>query len=217
MPSVSGIQETLSLSTAELEKEDKKLEKELVIWYYDRWLPVAAGKQWWRDEVKLNRLLTDKVDVLGTKKVSVTVTSEAMGLLAWDNYSTKWMRQFQYKDKHGADAELPKGKHDKDEDGHDITYYAAKWSDGAAGQKKYGGWSDDAYVKFDEYKNWVKDFRDADESQGKAFQKYVLKVLQEKHKKKLEKSSKSKKRKRGGANAQPNLVTPAKKVTRIDE
>jgi len=205
------------MNTDELDSADSAREKELIIWYYDRWLPVAAGKFWWRDEVKMNSLVTDTTDILGVQKVNVTVTSEAMGLLGWDNYCQKWLRQFQYKEKHGADAELPKSKTDEDLDGNKITHYAAKWSDSNAGQKKHGGWADEACAKFEECKNWVNDFRNNDANDDKAFQKYVLGLIKEKHKKKLEKSSGSAKKRRRRGSPEPPTAPPPPKVTRIDE
>lgn len=203
------------MEIGELDKPENALRKELILWYYDRWMPVSAGKHWWRDEIKMNKLLTDLAPVGSAQKVNVTVTSEAMGLLGWENYRDKWVKQFQYKEKHGPDAEFPKAKDDKDEDGNGIEYYSAKWSDSNAGQKKFGGWHDDAYKAFENFKTWVANFREVDAKEDRQFQQHVLKLIQEKHKKKLDRGA-GKKRRRGKASAEPQ-APPPKKVTRLDE
>ena len=203
------------MSPVHLKKEENKLQRELFLWYFDRWLPVAAGKKWWRDEIKFYHYPTDTQNVGGEQKINVTVTSAAYGLLSYENYQQKWLRQMEYKEKHGADAPLPKSKEDKDYDGNGVEYYAAKWSDGMAGQVKYGGWGDEGYARFEELKQWEQDLRKADADANKPMQKYALELIQAKNKKKLDqqKSKTKSKRKAQKAPAAPK----ARKLQRIDE
>ena len=81
------IQETLKLNPEDLDKAEHVQQKKLLLWYYDRgWLPVVAGKHFWRDEIRYFKLLTDTQDVAGKQKVNCTVTSKAFGLLNYENY-----------------------------------------------------------------------------------------------------------------------------------
>jgi len=199
----------------ELGKQENLWSKKLVLWYYDHWLPVVAGKKWWRDEIKYFYLLTDTQDMAGVQKVNCTVTSEAFGLLVYENYQQVWERQMLYKAKHGVGALLPKSKTQTDDDGNDINYYQAKWSNSSTGQVKYAGWADEAYTRLATHTEWVRTFRQNDEQQDKKKQKYALTIMQEKNKNKLSKSIKDKKKR---ARQEPPKTAPEpRKIIRIDE
>ena len=60
IPTLVTIQATLKLDPADLEKAEHVEQKELLLWYYDRWLPVVAGTHFWREEIRYFKLLTDK-------------------------------------------------------------------------------------------------------------------------------------------------------------
>ena len=208
------IQAVLDMNISELEKDENELQRDMLLWYYDRWMPVAAGKHWWRDEIKWHKLLTDTQPVGGVPKVNVTITSEAFGFLLYENHSAVWKKQMEYKQKYGPDAPLPKAKDDTDLDGKTVDHYKNKWSNSTTGQVKYGGWDDAAYQKFEAHINWVKGWRETEEANGKPLQKYALKLIQEKNKKKLDKANATKnKRKKKQPTPKPNKA----KMPRLDE
>jgi len=211
---VEQIQDVLDMNVSELEKPEREVQRDLLLWYYDRWLPVAAGKHWWRDEIRFFKLLTDTQDVAGEQKVNCTITSEAFGFLSYENYYQCWQRQMKHKEQHGPDAPLPKSKTDEDEDGNKIEHYATKWSNSSTGQVKYGGWDEAACTAFDAHIAWVKNFREAEVTNGKPLQKYALKLIQEKNKKKFDKAS-GKNNKRKKKKSPPSSKKP--RMTRLDE
>jgi len=215
IPTLKTIQETLKLDPEDLDKAEHVEQKELLLWYYDRWLPVVAGKHFWREEIRYFKLLTDTQDVAGKQKVNCTVTSEAFGLLNYENYKQMWERQMIYKSKNGKSADFPKSKTDKDLDGHDIEYYRPKWSNSTSGQVKYAGWAPEAYTRMDELNTWVTDLRKEDAQRGKAMQKYALKIIQEKNKAKMEKKNPNSKKRSRKEPPKPSQAT--RKIVRIDE
>ena len=179
----------LTLDPDEVPPAEKENHKALILWYYDRWMPIVAGKQFWREDVRYFKLITDTQLIAGKEKVNCTVTSEAFGLLNYENYQQVWDRQLKFKDKYGRDALLPKSKTDVDDDGKTTDYYKPKWSNSTSGQVKYAGWDPAAYTRMTELQVWVQKFRDEDAKVDKKNQKYALKVIQEKNKKKIDKKN----------------------------
>ena len=195
-----------------LDDEDlKELTKEIVQYLPNKELDI----KWWRDDIRHYNLVTDTQPVAGVEKVNVTITSEAFGFLSYENYHDSWKKQMKYKEKYGPDALLPKSKKDIDEDGKDISYYKSKWSNSTTGQVKYGGWEDAAYQAFEVHKNWVKMWRENEEKNGKPLQKYALKLIQEKNKKKIAKAKESGRKR--GQKKQPTPQPNKAKMARIDE
>ena len=199
----------LEMSEEHLEKAENVVKKELFIWYFDRWLPVAAGKEWYGDKVRYYQLASSKVKVGGKGRVIVTVTSEAFGLLMWENCCDKWVKIWKKKKEEGKDAEIPRSKDDG------ALEYAGKWSDANSGQAKYGGWSDAAYERFEELKDLVKTYRDNDTTNGSPIHKYALKLMREKKGITAEEynSKKSAKRKK----KQAPKDGKKKRLTKLDE
>jgi len=193
-------------------------QKELILWYYNQWLPVVAGKHFWRDEIRYFKLLTYTQDVAGKQqKVNCTVASEAVGLHNYENYEQMWERQMLYKAKNSKSAVFPKRKTDKDLDGNDIEYYRPMWSNSTSGQVKYTGWAPEAYTCMEELTTWVTTLHKDDAQRGKAsMQKYALKTIQEKNQAKMEKKDpNSKKRSRNKEPPKPSQ--PTRKIICIDE
>jgi len=58
---------------AEVEKH-----KDLILSYYDQWMPIVALKHFWREEIRYFKLITDTQLIAGKEKVNCTVTSEAL-------------------------------------------------------------------------------------------------------------------------------------------
>lgn len=219
MPTIDEIIHVLSLTKEALEADtdDARVYKALFLWYYDKYLTAAAGKHWWRDDVKHYYLPTDTQDVAGVQKVNVTITSEAFGLLVYENCQQKWLRQLTYKQNYGKNAKFPKGKKDTDLDGKTADYYNAKWSDSNEGQVQFGGWAPAAYDRFEVLKQTVKNLRDEDAKKDKEMQKFALKLIKEdnqvEHATLEEKLASKKRSKRKRAAREP----APKKLTRMDE
>ena len=114
------------MNPEELKKKSMTLQKELFLWYYDVWLPAILPREFWKEDIRHYRLLTDACEIAGKQKVLVTVASEAFGLLMWENCRDKWVNYFVLKDTDPT-APVPSGKHE------DASKHTAKWSDGNSG------------------------------------------------------------------------------------
>ena len=163
----------MQLSPEDLDKDENDEAKTFLIWYYERYLPVVAMKPYWNDDIKYYRLLTDTQEIGGKQKVHVTVTSEAFGLLVWENCHVKWAKIFELKEEN-VDAEIPRGKEEGAEN------YAGKWSDANCGQQKFGGWHTDAYDYFEKTITFLEEWRKKDEDNNKVMQKYFKQCLRTK-------------------------------------
>ena len=136
-------------------------------WYVEEYLPMAAGVQWFGPTIRPYFLPSDLIDMpSGEKKVCVTITSEAYGLLVYENCRDKWLEIFKWRDLQ------PKSKKNKP-----PTYtpsdpathkFKAKWSDSNIGQNT--GWNTDAYTRFAVIMEHIKAFRLQDEANGKVAQ-----------------------------------------------
>jgi hypothetical protein len=82
------------MNPEELKKDEMAIQKELFLWYYDAWLPAILPREFWREDIRFYRLLTDACEIAGKQKVLVTVASEAFGLLMWENCRNKWVNYF---------------------------------------------------------------------------------------------------------------------------
>jgi hypothetical protein len=59
--------------------------------------------------------------------------------------------------------------------------FEAKWTLTKEGQKKYGGWKDGAYDRFNELQDTILTIREAEENCDKEFQKYCLRIMRQLH------------------------------------
>ncbi len=198
----------MALTPQNLEKTENAEAKTFLLWYYERYLPVVAGKPYWSEDIKYYQLLTDTQDINGKQKVHVTVTSEAFGLLVWENCYVKWLKIFQLKAE-DEDADIPRGK----EEG--AQEFAGKWSDANCGQQKFGGWHEDAYAYFEEVTTFVEDWRKQDGENGKVLQKYFLECLRTK--KGITATEPGGKKKRKAKKKHADTGTTTKKIKRRDE
>lgn len=182
-------------------------QKELLLWYYDRWLPICAGNLYWGETIRYYKLPSDTCKMPnGEEKGLVTVTNEAFGLLVLENCHQKWMNIFQYKAKHGRGAKIPNI-------GPESLPFKAKWTKDRQGQVRFGGWSD-AYPRFEELKNLVLGVRCTDKSKDYEGQKYAKELMRTNHKIKDDVYTKRSSRKRKTA-APPARVE--RKLRKLDE
>ena len=86
IPTATEIMNIMVMDPKEIEKDSTK--KAILNWYFDRWLPVAAGSMFWGTNIRYYHLPVDKEAVIPgeqNKKVWVTVSSEAFGFLVLEN------------------------------------------------------------------------------------------------------------------------------------
>jgi hypothetical protein len=202
------------MSVDALNQPKYKLEKELFLWYYDDWLPAILPREFWREDIRYYKLLTDTVEIAGKQKVLVTVASEAFGLLMWENCHDKWVNYFDLKDKHGEKAPVPTGKNDPE-----AAKHQAKWSDGSSGQVKYGGWKDEAYDFFEKLKKELKAWRKNEEEKGKPIQKFAFDLMRAAHKKtgKTPADDKKNPRKKKKASSSVVVVEPKRRKLTVED
>jgi hypothetical protein len=211
LPTLKDIQEILDLSPKTLNEPKYKKAKELLLWYYDEWLPAILPREFWREDIRHYKLLTDTVEIAGKQKVLVTVASEAFGLLMWENCHDKWVNYFELKDKDGDKAPVPTGKHPE------AHKHQAKWSDGNSGQVKYGGWKDEAYDFFEKLKGQLKEWRKVEEENGKPAQKFAFDLMRSTHKKTGKTPADDKKTTRKKKKTSPVVVEPKRRKLTVED
>ena len=210
LPTREEIWDTLQMTEAALELPANQVRKELYLWYYDVWLPAILPKEFWKEDIRHYKLLTDTVEIAGQQKVLVTVASEAFGLLMWENCQDKWVNYYKLK-ANDEKAVVPTGKHP------DAASHTAKWSDGNSGQVKYGGWKDEAYEVFEKLKKEVKDWRKVDEENGKAGQRLGLKFMRDAHKKKGATAQDDKKKTSRKKKTSPVVAAPKRRKLTVED
>lgn len=185
-----------------MEKPENKEKKDLYLWYFDRYLPIAAGRDYYNKDHRHYKLLTDKTPACGKMVPCVSKTSEAFGLVMLDNCRNKWINVFKWKDdKKGA---IPTK-------GEDSKQFQAKYTNSKGGQVKFGGWSDLGYEAFESYKKTVAKVRETDKKEGNPAQKLALKLMKIHHGIDLDQTVPKKKRKRSRA-----TVVPKKRICTDD-
>ena len=151
----------------------------LLTWYLDVWLPMVNGVQWWGPMIRPYKLMTDLTDVRGEQKVIVTITSEAFGLLIYENCHEKWIEIFKWHN------EQPKARRKKAPPQYnskkpETHKFKAKWSDHNVGQST--GWSSEAYTKLQQQIERIQAFRkqEAEENENNML-KYGQELIRELH------------------------------------
>jgi hypothetical protein len=165
-------------------------------WYVEEYLPMAAGVQWFGPTIRPYFLPSDLIEMpSGEKKVCVTITSEAYGLLVYENCRDKWLEIFKWRDLQPKGKKLsPPTYKPSDSETHKFK---AKWSDSSIGQNT--GWHTDAYKRFAVIMQQIKAFREQDEANGKTAQINGRKLIRSVHGVKDEEEEEPPKKKRKGA------------------
>ena len=161
LPEIDEIMESWNLGEApgdDAEEDAKEAYARQVLiltWYLDEYVPMAVGVDWWGPETRPYKLMVDTTDVEGKEKVLVTVTSEAFGLLQYENCRSRWINIFKWrkKNKGKKGRKSPQYNRNKPE----TAPFKAKWSDYKAGQ--CSGWDPQAFHVFKERKDQIKEFR----------------------------------------------------------
>jgi hypothetical protein len=194
------------MPTKDLDKDENKKNKALLLWYFDRYLPIAAGKEYYGEDIRYYSRPTSTMNINGAQKVCVTVASEAFGLLVLTNCETKWDNIFDFKTKNPG-QKVP-------EAGDEALPFKGRWTDSKCGRVAFGGWDEEAFTFFENYKKKVKHFRTTDAANNFDTQDYALKLMRTT--KGIEQEAPGKKRKRSKKGTPPKPVA-ARKITREDE
>ena len=144
------------------EKYEQKMK--LTLWYFDDYMTMIAGTQYWGNDVKTRFLPTDMMDLEGEQKVIVTITSEAFGILLYENCRDKWIQIFKWKDQNPKSNKKSKPPPQYNKNKPETHPYKAKWSDNCSGQSM--GWPPDAFKAYNDYIKCVKRVRELDLEAG---------------------------------------------------
>ena len=152
---------------------------QVLTWYVDEYLPMAAGVQWFGPTIRPYYLPCDTLDIGGGQmKVYVTITSEAFGRLVFENCRDKWVEIFKWRDAQPSSKKRtnpPTYKANKPE----THKFKAKWSDNNIGQTT--GWSKDAYERMKELMAEIKAFRESDAENDNAKQAFGRALIRSIH------------------------------------
>ena len=211
MPTVSNIKAAMAMSPEDLELPENLGSKNLLIWYYDRYLPAAARKEYWGDDVRYYKLYTDTINLKGKRKVLVTITSEAFGLLQLRNCAKKWRNIFVLKAK-DAKAEIPCKNVDPE-----TVKYKAEWTDPKVGQVKYGGWHPRAIEYMNNTVAFLSKHREEDAADNNKKAEHCKEILREKNEIKNDAPRRSRKKKKSLDETPAPAPGPITKIRRIEE
>ena len=205
MPTVEEIEKVWDLPDAPATEEEGEEKTKYVraisvlTWYLDRFMPMAVGLEFWGPNIRPFHLLTDFLDiegdVSGKKKVLVSVTSEAFGILMYANCRDKWVADFELRASNKK-AKIP--KYNKDDPS--TFKHQNKWSNSRTGQIQGGGWNRVALKYFNAQIAAIQAFRE-EEKKGEAPERlqFGQNLILAANSINLEDdNSASKKRKRGG-------------------
>lgn len=167
------------------EKAKAERQKQILIFYLDEYMPQVAGLDNWGEDRRPVHLMTDKAlvpgDPSGEEKVMVTVTSEAFGLLVYENCRDNWIETILYKRANGNSARVPKYDKKKPE----THKYSNKFTSSASGQVVNGGWSIDGMKRFNHYMKLIQDFR-ANKEDSEQWMDYGRDLIKERHQDRLD-------------------------------
>ena len=184
-------------------------DKQLLLWYFDRWLPAVAGKLYWTQKVRYYRKVTDKMIIGGggDLKVCVTSSSEGFGLMILDNCRTKWQNIFKLKQT-DPNAKIPTV-------GDDADKYHAKFTDNKCGGIKFGGWCTAGLERFQQIVTQIRNLRqrDNEKHEDESIQSFALQHMRTTHDIKQEAPGK----KRKTATQPTEETAPTKKLQRYED
>ena len=144
-------------SADEAVKEEYQRKIAVLTWYLDVWVPMVCLPLWFGPTIRPYKLMTDMTTVEGKQKVFVTVTSEAYGLIQFENSRNKWIEIFKWKKINGSRKKAPQYSKNKHEE---TKQFKAKWSESKNGQ--CSGWDTVAYSTFNQRKDHIRKFREED-------------------------------------------------------
>ena len=147
------------------------LQKDLLIWYLDKYLPAAVGELTYSKDQRYYKRQTDSIVIKGKKRVLVERQQEAYGWLVLDNCYEKWCLCVP------EQAKDPKWKvplWDKD-DPETLPFHKTKHSDPRGGQS--AGWKPSARKALNDFCKKIKEMRDKDSKRDKDSSIYMKCLL----------------------------------------
>ena len=92
LPEPDYLKNLLQMKPEYFEDPKNKEDKDILTWHADRWLPVVIGTEYWDDKIRHYKLMTDttKLPKTGEEVVYCTTSSEAFGLMMYENCHGKW-------------------------------------------------------------------------------------------------------------------------------
>jgi len=202
VPTPQDILEVLALTPDQL-KAGHQIERDLVLWYFDRYLPVVVKKEFFGDNIRFYKRYTDKMNVNGEQKVCVTLRSEAFGLLVMENCVKKWRKIFELKDTEGKKAVIPSK-------GEAALPHKGKWTDPKCGQVKFGGWGKEALEFMSNTEETLFQLREEDQHNNHVKADYYKELIRNKHG--ISDAAPGKKRRRKSKDTEAAVVAPPVKV-----
>jgi hypothetical protein len=195
------------------EKYERKMK--LTLWYFNDYMTMIAGTQYWGNDVKTRFLPTDMMDLEGEQKVIVTITSEAFGILLYENCRDKWIQIFKWKDQNPKSNKKSKPPPQYNKNKPETHPYKAKWSDNCSGQSM--GWHHDAFKAYNDYINCVKRVRELDLEAGGQVMLRARAMIREAHGYTEEEAQPTRKRKRQNEDADGVSEAPTIPTVFVDE
>jgi hypothetical protein len=187
----------------------------LTLWYFDDYMTMIAGTQYWGNDVKTRFLPTDMMDLEGEQKVIVTITSEAFGILLYENCRDKWIQIFKWKDQNPKSNKKSKPPPQYNKNKPETHPYKAKWSDNCSGQSM--GWHPNAFKAYNEYIDSVKRVRELDLEAGCLIMLRARAMIREAHGYTEEEAQPTRKRKRQNEDADGVSEAPTIPTVFVDE
>ena len=127
---------------------DKKVDKDLFCWWWDQYMPRAAGSQRvWNKKIKYFGTISEHAPPGNPKDVYITPSTEAWGLLLIMNCRDRWPKLMELKNNTSNRITYTKSAASKTKAGitlvnvNDDPGFLGKYTKSDAGQKKFGGWS----------------------------------------------------------------------------
>lgn len=192
MPTVDDLKTVYNLPPSTDDTYEEK--KAVLLWYFDVYLPAAAGNDVYGPTVRYYKRSTKAIKVGGKVMPVITLQVEAFGLLVFENCLPKWTHICPKKAQDGGWS-IPTRSKNKPEN---EKYWVTKWTDGKTGQIQGGGWTQDGYDEFSAYVKHVSEVRSKDKEHGWAVHELALQLMREEHGITETNLAAPKKRKRGG-------------------
>lgn len=176
--------------------EDTKRTEHLVFlfeWYVTTLLPCFAGNKWWGAE-KLHKGCVSSLLLPNTERsYMVPPSTEAFALVAYENCYERWKALDKFrKEPANEGVTLPKYCPNHPE----TECYKGKYSDGASGQARFGGWKNKGRNLFTTLTKRIADNRKENKEHIRALEEVIYKKFLK------IKNKKSKKRKADGSDSE---------------
>ena len=196
-------------SANEAVKEEHQRKIAVLTWHLDVWVPMVCLPLWFGPTIRPYKLMTDMTNVEGRQKVFVTVTSEAYGLIQFENSRNKWIEIFKWKKINGKRKAAPQYSKAR---ANETKQFRAKWSEHKNGQ--CSGWDPVAYTTFDQRKDHIQAFRTKDAQDDYKRMKFGRDLLKKHHEVGESEEPANKRRK---TNDDQDADTPTPVIKIIDE